>query len=354
VEGDARYEFYTIATDAVGNVELGPGSPDAHVTVDNSPPETEAVMPDEGMYDWYSSSVEVLLWAGDSLSGVSGTWFRIGAEGAWQPYEAGVTVTSEGVSELRYYSEDRAGNREQVRFAYIAIDSGAPELVVIAPSDGEELTNDEVLVSWSCSDEVSGIHHVIVTVDDRRSEYCNSTTMEVLIQGLGSGFQEISITAFDCAGNSVQQVLEIFVPEIDDEDGGGPSWKLDALALAALIAAILAIVAVIFLAMSVARERRNRTLRPPGQPPSAGPPASSSAVESAPARPPTEPAGGDEPPDRPRAASGQSTGSASGPVGRDGGPETSGGRSTQPESMRPEAPSAPSSEKPPKRLKRSK
>jgi len=354
VAGDARYEFYTIAADIAGNVELGPGSPDAHITVDNSPPETTLAASDEGMRVWYTSKVNLALWAYDDLSGVSDTWFRIGAEGTWQPYEAGVTVASEGVSELQYYSEDRAGNREQVRFAYFAIDSVAPELVVIAPSNGEELTSDEVLVSWSCSDEVSGIHHVIVTVDDRRSEYCNSTMMEVLIKGLGSGYQEISVTAYDCAGNSVQQVLEVFVPEVDDEDGGGPTWKLDALALAALIAAILAIMAVILLAVSVARERRDRTLKPPGQPPSAGPPATSSAVESAPARHGVEPGGKDKPPDSPRGSASQSPGADPHPTGREGGPEASEGRSTQPEPMRTEAQSAPSSEKPPKRLKRSK
>jgi len=111
--GNGVYDFYTRATDHVGNTEDAPGVPDASTIFDDSPPDSSA---DGGLeYYWTNLPVEVDFTADDNLSGVDSTflWYRFEG-GAW---------TDSGLSE--------AGDAGTFDF-YAPQGEGAYELYTIA------------------------------------------------------------------------------------------------------------------------------------------------------------------------------------------------------------------------------
>lgn len=80
--GNGVYDFYTRATDLVGNVESAPGTPDASTIYDDTAPDSSA---DPTLqYYWTNLPVQIDFTASDNLSGVSSTalWYRF-AGGAW-------------------------------------------------------------------------------------------------------------------------------------------------------------------------------------------------------------------------------------------------------------------------------
>lgn len=246
-EGEGLYEFYTVATDHALNVEPAPGAADTYTTMDNTPPVTELVMgSDPSSGDWYDDDVELLLWADDDRSGVEDTWYKVG-DGDWELYASGVSVESEGLFEVRYYSVDAAGNNEQVHVLELGVDMTAPDLDVLSPVSGSSLSVGDLTVSWECSDEISGIHHLVVTIDDTLSEYCNSTTTEILISGIDPGAHNVTVTAYDEAGNWAEVTMSFQVEgeeePADTEDEPPSDWMLWALLAASIVIFLMSLVA---------------------------------------------------------------------------------------------------------------
>ncbi|MCD6328580.1 choice-of-anchor D domain-containing protein [bacterium] len=80
--GNGTYDFYTRATDVVGNVEDAPGVPDSSCLFDNVPPVSSA---DGGIAPyWTGLPITVDFTANDALSGVASTslWYRF-SNGIW-------------------------------------------------------------------------------------------------------------------------------------------------------------------------------------------------------------------------------------------------------------------------------
>jgi hypothetical protein len=249
--GDGAYEFYTVATDIADNVEPAPSSADFFTVVDTERPTTDVVITESpGTGGWYMSAVNLLLWASDAGSGVNSTWFSIDS-GPWEPYSSdAVPLGSDGEHQVRYYSVDRAGNQEQIRIVDVSIDREGPELDVSAPLNGTELASDEVTVSWSCSDALSGIDFVVVTIDGEFCEYCNASANELMVGGLSGGDHEVLVTAYDHAGNSAEVSVSFSAPEEGAKKGSNDLWKM---AIAGLI--VLVVVALVLLLTFIMRGR---------------------------------------------------------------------------------------------------
>ena len=96
------------------------------VTVDTTAPTaTASVTGTLGNNQWYTSSVLVFFSATDTESGVQSTLFSL--DGAATTTGTSVTISSEGVHTLSFYSVDNAGNTEAPHAPILGIDKTAPE-----------------------------------------------------------------------------------------------------------------------------------------------------------------------------------------------------------------------------------
>ena len=113
-------EYHSI--DNAGNEEL-PHS--LEVKIDTLPPTTKMQTSGTvGEDSWYVSSVQVTLNASDSASGVAETYHRVDG-GSWL---TGLTfpIETDGIHQVEFYSEDAAGNREDVQSETVLVDMQPP------------------------------------------------------------------------------------------------------------------------------------------------------------------------------------------------------------------------------------
>ena len=137
------------------------------VNIDFTTPATSsAVSGVGGNPEWYPGPVMVGLNASDNLSGVAGTFYRLGG-GAEQTYTGAFSISSDGVHSIEFWSVDVAGNAESHQSRIVKIDSTAP--VTQAAGSGTVGTNgwyrSAVQVSLSASDNVSGVNNSYYRID---------------------------------------------------------------------------------------------------------------------------------------------------------------------------------------------
>ena len=136
------------------------------VIVDGDAPRTTAVLGGTpGQNGWFVSQVDVSLVAVDDASGVASTSYRLDG-GIWEPY-APFGLAIEGANLLDFYSEDVAGNVEEIRNISIRIDTVAPETSLIEDGSygGADWYLGPVLVTLSGSDASSGTANVSYRLD---------------------------------------------------------------------------------------------------------------------------------------------------------------------------------------------
>ncbi len=173
-------------SDLAGNVS-NPATSSPAVDVDLTAPLTTAT-PSSGA-TWSSSAVSVTLTANDALSGVASTHYRL--DGASdQTYAQGdaLPFATDGVHTLEYWSVDVAGNEESHHTLTVNVDKSAPDIATSQSpaANSAGWNNSSVVVSFDCSDAVSGIA---------------SCPADVAVASEGAN-QTVSGTAFDLAGNS--------------------------------------------------------------------------------------------------------------------------------------------------------
>ncbi len=154
----------------------------AGVKIDRTAPATQV----SDISEWSRQSVTVTLTAGDNLSGVAATYFRLD-DGA--PAEGtSVTIDDEGVHSLEVWSVDVAGNVEAHRSLVVRIDKTAPGIGhTQAPDPNVRGWNrTDVTVTFTCTDTGSGIA---------------SCSDPVTVSGQGKA-QKVPGTATDNAGNT--------------------------------------------------------------------------------------------------------------------------------------------------------
>ncbi len=97
---------------------------------DITPPVTIAsVSGTQDLNGWYKSSVTVTLNASDDNSGILEIKYSING-GPFISYALPIPVVSEGISTVRYYSVDKAGNDEEIKTLEVKIDTIAPEFQI--------------------------------------------------------------------------------------------------------------------------------------------------------------------------------------------------------------------------------
>jgi len=201
--GDGTYQFYTIAVDTLGNQEAAPSIPDATTTVDTVPPSTtQDTAGTLGSDGWYTSSVLITLVSSDITSGVASTVYRID-QGDWQTYSTSISMASEGINVLHFYSVDNAGNLEAERGIEVYVDT-------LAPATSSTLTGTEGLNGWrvgesvtvslAASDLSSGVSSIQYRIDNGTWQ---AYSVPLVIDKEGSS--TVDYYASDVAGNVESQ-----------------------------------------------------------------------------------------------------------------------------------------------------
>lgn len=107
--------------------------PDGAVNLDTAPPATTAVVAGIlGLNGWYVSTSTVTFAATDDASGAASTFVSMdGAATTTVPAgQASITISTEGIHTIGYYSEDAAGNTEAPQYLSVKIDKTPPEATI--------------------------------------------------------------------------------------------------------------------------------------------------------------------------------------------------------------------------------
>jgi hypothetical protein len=153
---------------------------------------------------WRSEDFNINLSAINDIGGLADTHYRINngptktvsIDG--QPH-----ITTEGANNtLEYWSVDRNGIEESPHeiLTGIRLDKSPPTLSITSPLNGSQIGSSTVTVSWTGSDETSGISRYEVRVD--RGSWTNvGTDTTRVFSGLADGTHSISVMVLDRAGN---------------------------------------------------------------------------------------------------------------------------------------------------------
>jgi hypothetical protein len=153
---------------------------------DVTPPETTSNITGE----WLNQSFVVELTATDDKSGVDKTFYAINGG----QFIEGTTfvITTEGITQVSYYSVDKAGNVEEVNVEEVKVDVTAPETTSNVTDDW---FNQDFVVELTAEDNLSGVAQTFYSING--SEYVEGTTFVVTEEGVN----QVSFYSVDVAGN---------------------------------------------------------------------------------------------------------------------------------------------------------
>ncbi|WP_350275674.1 PxKF domain-containing protein [Kribbella sp. HUAS MG21] len=169
------------------------------IKIDRSAPTTTAQLPALPTGGWYSGTVDVTLDRADNLSGVETTYYELDG-GAVQVYTGPLSVTADGVHEVRFWSKDKAGNTETAGAPLtFRIDKTAPvteKIHPISPESGWFVTSG-IPFAFGASDARSGVMATYYAIDGGAPH----TYGEPLTVDLSTGTHKVTYWSVDLAGN---------------------------------------------------------------------------------------------------------------------------------------------------------
>lgn len=240
VTGNATHALEFYSTDRAGNVEeiQGVTIPIGGPTPPEEPPQSHLALEGaSGSGGWYVSSVTVSLSA-SSPSGLTVTLtFRLDG-GAWQSYE-GPFQLDDGRHQLEYFASDSRGAEESTRSADIWVDTQAPLIHQVTPSD--VVTATEVTIQWTATDDVSGIARYEISVDG--GPWTDVGPESAFRLQLEAGTHHVAIKIVDQAGNLAVSGTT-FVVDPDGSDPADPNLLFGMLPAVLVLATILGIILV--------------------------------------------------------------------------------------------------------------
>ncbi|WP_420183590.1 OmpL47-type beta-barrel domain-containing protein [Knoellia sp. CPCC 206435] len=197
-EGSGLKDTATVS-DKAGNSTTADS---AAVNIDRTAPTTGADAP----AGWNNTSVTVSLAPADGLSGVDATYYRVGTA---DPVKGmSLTISTQGVHTLAYWSVDKAGNVEPAKTATVRIDLTKPTIghAVTPAPNAKGWNKSAVTVAYQCDDDLSGV----ATCSD---------PVEVTTHGAD---QAVPGTAVDNAGNSQRVDAKVSIDTVKPTITGAP------------------------------------------------------------------------------------------------------------------------------------
>lgn len=189
-QGTNTLQYWSV--DGVGNTE-----PANSVTfrIDSiSPSTTVHRNPLPNANGWNTAAVVASLTATDGGSGVATSYYKLGA-GDVSSEATSLVVDMPGVTTLRFWSVDVAGNVESTGTADIKIDAEAPQVSL----DATAAYVNAATISASALDALSGVDRVEMSVDTT-----SSWSVRSQISAKGEGTHTVYARAIDRAGNSAE------------------------------------------------------------------------------------------------------------------------------------------------------
>jgi len=168
----------------------------------------------EGAYT-NSSSVNITPSANDALSGVAHMrfsnddilwtdWITYSSHIEWQLTE------DEGEKKVYAQFKDNAGLISPTYLFTITLDQTPPTIAITTPSSNREIRSSNLTVTWSSSDETSGISQNQIRID--AGPWINlEMNMNYTISDLSDGDHTLDIRAVDRAGNTRQETINFIV-----------------------------------------------------------------------------------------------------------------------------------------------
>jgi len=195
------------------------------VTVDTIAPETNiSIDGDKGKNGWYLSNVTVTLLPHDATSGIDATYYLLN-NGTWTVYTSPLTISHEGENTLKFYSVDKAGNKEAVNTTTIKIDKTAPAIEIKSPKQGylyffgrqmfptlrnKTIAIGKVTVEVDVTNTPSGIKYVLFYVDGNL-KYNDTESPYAWKWGMAFGRHTLKVEAFDKAGHNASKELDVTI-----------------------------------------------------------------------------------------------------------------------------------------------
>jgi FG-GAP-like repeat len=227
--GSTTVTYWSV--DAAGNVE---NTRTGYLNIDATAPVTTAGgLQATATTGWTSAKtpVTVTLAAADTGgSGLATTYYRLGSSGAFSTYGGSFTVSTEGSTEVDYYSTDAAGNVESTHAGYVNIDTTAP-VTTATGADSAWHTTPVTLTFAALDGDGSGVVDTSYRVDaaDDGVPWTNGTSVTIAApQGGGNdGVHTVEYRSTDAAGNT--EDYKTCLVNIDTTapvtlDNAGTSW----------------------------------------------------------------------------------------------------------------------------------
>ena len=197
---DGNYVIRAVAHDLAGNS----ASANIRVTVDNTPPSVSFDAPTNNSY--VKGLVDIVVRANDNKALKNVTlYINDSLEDKWNEtgqhiYIWNTTGLDDGLYKILVIAYDMAGNIASI-YIYLTSDNTPPSVTITKPAPEEILNVSDVYVSWTGSDNISGIDHYWIRCDSDPWIDVNDSTWYVF-NGLPEGTHTVDVQAFDKAGNT--------------------------------------------------------------------------------------------------------------------------------------------------------
>ncbi|MDP9374542.1 MAG: PxKF domain-containing protein [Chloroflexota bacterium] len=198
--------------DKAGNATSAVSSP---VNIDRVAPLTTAHAP----ANWNNRDVTVTLTAGDALSGVNATYFKL--DGGAPQAGTSVAISAAGTHTLEFWSIDKAGNSEAPKTVQVKIDKTPPTInhTQSPAANNKGWNNTDITVTFTCADDLSGVA---------------SCTAPQTVTTEGKD-QRVTGTATDTAGNtatdpatvSIDKTAPTISLELNPQSSNPAGWHND-------------------------------------------------------------------------------------------------------------------------------
>lgn len=200
ISGDGPHGITYHSDDVNGNVESPEKS--AGLLIDATPPATSiSVTGTMGDNGWLVSPATVTVSSADAMSGVRNSFLDLflvaDGPGGYATYAGPVTVSTEGQHAANAYTRDVAGNEDAPVQSLFQIDL-TPPVVSVGALSSQYAEGDTVTVSYSATDEVSGLATVGATLNGNPVADGGAVT-------LSAGTYTLVVTARDNAGHETTE-----------------------------------------------------------------------------------------------------------------------------------------------------
>jgi len=206
------YDVLFRVPDRAGNI----ASSQMSLKIDTQPPTiilSETGTP--GKDGWYVSAATVSANAGDNMSGIASTQYRING-GVWQ--EGNSVTVEEGIHTIDFQAFDAAGNRTQSASREIRVDLTPPAYAFEPALEGSVIA-ETVTLGGTVLDETSGVQGVEFSADGitwQAASFENTRWSFAWDSSVfDNGDQDLYLRVYDMAGNKGQP---IHVPVMLDND----------------------------------------------------------------------------------------------------------------------------------------